>query len=55
MGKTKKTGKKITQIKWPKYQKPKDEYILYGMNETYEYGFNEFLHANLMKPRKDKI
>ena len=25
MGKTEKTGKKITQLKWPKYQKPKDE------------------------------
>ena len=25
MGKTEKTRKKITQIKWPKYQKPKDE------------------------------
>ena len=23
MGKTEKTGKKITQLKWPKYQKPK--------------------------------
>ena len=25
MGKTEKTGKKITQLKWPKYQKPKDK------------------------------
>ena len=25
MGKTEKTGKEITQLKWPKYQKPKDE------------------------------
>ena len=25
MGKTEKKGKKITQLKWPKYQKPKDE------------------------------
>ena len=25
MGKTEKNGKKITQLKWPKYQKPKDE------------------------------
>jgi hypothetical protein len=24
MGKTKKNGKKIMQLKWPKYQKPKD-------------------------------
>ena len=25
MGKTEKTGKKITQLNWPKYQKPKDK------------------------------
>ena len=25
MGKTEKTGKKISQLKWPKYQKPKDK------------------------------
>ena len=25
MGKTERNGKKITQLKWPKYQKPKDE------------------------------
>ena len=25
MDKTEKNGKKITQLKWPKYQKPKDE------------------------------
>ena len=25
MGKTEKNGKKITQLKWPKYQKPKNE------------------------------
>ena len=25
MGKTEKNGKKIMQLKWPKYQKPKDE------------------------------
>ena len=27
MGKTQKSGKKIMQLKWPKYQKPKDENI----------------------------
>ena len=27
MDKTKKKGKKITQLKWPKYQKPKDKYM----------------------------
>ena len=27
MGKTEKNRKKITQLKWPKYQKSKDEYI----------------------------
>ena len=31
MGKMEKTGKKITQLKWPKYQKPTDKY---GMNKT---------------------
>ena len=25
MGKTEKNGKKIKQVKWPQYQKPKDE------------------------------
>ena len=25
MGKMEKNGKKIMQLKWPKYQKPKDE------------------------------
>ena len=25
MGKTEKNQKQITQLKWPKYQKPKDE------------------------------
>ena len=25
MGKSEKTGKKITKLKWPKYQKTKDE------------------------------
>ena len=29
-----KNGKKITQLKWPKYQKSKDENIKYEMNET---------------------
>ena len=27
MGKTEKTGKKITQVTWPKYQKPEDKYM----------------------------
>ena len=31
MGKTERNGKKVTQLKWPKYQKAKDEN---GMNET---------------------
>ena len=31
MGKTEKNGKKITQLKWPKYQKLERQ--KYGMNE----------------------
>ena len=35
MSKTEKNGKKITQVKWPKYQTPKDEQKTHGnSNET---------------------
>ena len=34
MGKTEKPEKKITQVKWPKYQKPKDENMGWTKNAT---------------------
>ena len=36
MGKTEKTGKKIMQLKWPKYKKPKDENMGWTKHKPYK-------------------
>ena len=38
MGKTENNGKKITQLKWPKYQKPKDENMGWTIRSLYSLG-----------------
>ena len=37
MGKTEKTRKRISKLKWPKYQKPKTKRQKYGMNKIKEF------------------
>ena len=38
VGKTEKNGKKIMQLKWPKYQKPKDENMGWTIRSLYSLG-----------------
>ena len=46
----KKTRKKITQIKWPKYQKPKDENMGWTKQLiTFGKGFRNFQHFHMYK------
>ena len=53
MGKAEKNGNKTMQLKWPTYQKPKDE--KYEMNETYIMTLVASVNFHLFPSRSEKI
>ena len=54
LGKTKKNGKKITQLKWPKFKRPKEENMRWTKNKTANNLSYSFSNFKLLWSRKCK-